>query len=202
MAARCGAKTRSGHRCKKPAGWGTNHPGTGRCRLHGGCSTGPPKGNKNAVRTGEYETILLDALDDEERRLYAQIQTDKLNQLDHEIRLLTIRERRMLRRIARLREAAAADVPQGVSDPEMGFVATSYDQMAGKQMGVRTELTTIRREQALTVIQRIEQALTRVQMTKARLIALQHQIETGGGDNDGTLRELADALKRSREAHG
>lgn len=32
----CGAKTRSGHPCRKEAGWGTDHFGEGRCRLHGG----------------------------------------------------------------------------------------------------------------------------------------------------------------------
>lgn len=30
--------------CKRPAGWGTSHPGTGRCKLHGGCSTGKKSG--------------------------------------------------------------------------------------------------------------------------------------------------------------
>lgn len=30
----CGATGRSGSPCGKPAGWGTSHPGTGRCRLH------------------------------------------------------------------------------------------------------------------------------------------------------------------------
>jgi hypothetical protein len=28
----CGAKTRSGGQCGRPAGWGTNHPGIGRCK--------------------------------------------------------------------------------------------------------------------------------------------------------------------------
>lgn len=38
----CGAKTRKdGSPCQRPAGWGTQHVGTGRCKLHGGCSTGP-----------------------------------------------------------------------------------------------------------------------------------------------------------------
>lgn len=32
----CGAKTRTGGRCAKTAGWGTGHHGTGRCKLHGG----------------------------------------------------------------------------------------------------------------------------------------------------------------------
>jgi hypothetical protein len=30
--------------CKRPAGWGTSHPGEGRCKLHGGCCTGPKSG--------------------------------------------------------------------------------------------------------------------------------------------------------------
>ncbi|MDU8998201.1 hypothetical protein [Streptomyces mirabilis] len=34
---RCGAKKRQGEgSCTQPAGWGTDHPGTGRCKLHGG----------------------------------------------------------------------------------------------------------------------------------------------------------------------
>lgn len=33
----CGAKKRQGEGdCHRPAGWGTSHPGIGRCKLHGG----------------------------------------------------------------------------------------------------------------------------------------------------------------------
>ena len=32
----CGAKAKRSATCKKPAGWGTPHPGRGVCRLHGG----------------------------------------------------------------------------------------------------------------------------------------------------------------------
>lgn len=34
----CGAKTRAGSPCRLPAGWGTDHVGEGRCKLHGGAS--------------------------------------------------------------------------------------------------------------------------------------------------------------------
>ena len=44
----CGAKTRKGTPCRRPAGWGTDHVGTGKCKLHGGASTGPP------IKTGRY----------------------------------------------------------------------------------------------------------------------------------------------------
>jgi len=32
----CMAMTRGGTKCRRKAGWGTNHVGTGRCKLHGG----------------------------------------------------------------------------------------------------------------------------------------------------------------------
>lgn len=50
---RCGAKTRSGKPCK------TRPMPNGRCRMHGGASTGAPKGNRNAWKHGHYskETI-------------------------------------------------------------------------------------------------------------------------------------------------
>lgn len=44
----CGAKTRSGKPCKTPA------MPNGRCRMHGGTSTGAPKGNRNAWKHGRY----------------------------------------------------------------------------------------------------------------------------------------------------
>src|SRR5690625_1882593 len=60
----CGAKTRAGTPCKRPAGWGTNHGGEGRCKLHGGKSTGPPpekmKKNSNARTHGLFAKYLPD----------------------------------------------------------------------------------------------------------------------------------------------
>ena len=47
-APRCGAKTRKGTPCQAPA------MANGRCRLHGGKSTGAPKGNNNAFKHGGY----------------------------------------------------------------------------------------------------------------------------------------------------
>lgn len=46
-APRCGARNRAGNPCQAPAMRGRQ-----RCRLHGGKSTGPPKGNRNAWKHG------------------------------------------------------------------------------------------------------------------------------------------------------
>lgn len=37
-----GRKRRTDQPCTQPAGWGTDHAGTGRCKLHGGANTGRP----------------------------------------------------------------------------------------------------------------------------------------------------------------
>jgi hypothetical protein len=48
QAKRCGARTRSGKPCQSPA------MANGRCRMHGGPSSGAPKGNRNAFKHGRY----------------------------------------------------------------------------------------------------------------------------------------------------
>lgn len=48
----CGGKTRAGGRCGRPRGWGTDHPGSGRCKFHGGSS---PSGRKAANREAALE---------------------------------------------------------------------------------------------------------------------------------------------------
>jgi uncharacterized protein YjcR len=52
-APKCGARTRKGKPCCAPA------MKNGRCRLHGGKSTGPPMGNQNALKHGMYSSIAI-----------------------------------------------------------------------------------------------------------------------------------------------
>lgn len=53
----CGAKTKQAEAkyptCHRPAGWGTDHPGVGRCKLHGG---------SNPIKHGAYSKIPRPAL--------------------------------------------------------------------------------------------------------------------------------------------
>lgn len=48
LSPRCGARTRAGASCRAPA------MQNGRCRMHGGKSTGAPQGNQNAWKHGRY----------------------------------------------------------------------------------------------------------------------------------------------------
>jgi phage terminase small subunit len=55
---KCGARTRQGHPCKLPAGYGTEHLGSGKCKYHGGASKGAPKHNKNSEKHGFFSKYL------------------------------------------------------------------------------------------------------------------------------------------------
>lgn len=52
--AKCGAQKRRGGKCTLPLGWGTSHPGIGRCKLHGGTA---PNHIKAAAKE-EYRRLL------------------------------------------------------------------------------------------------------------------------------------------------
>lgn len=119
-------------------------------------ATGPP-GNKNAVTTGEFETLLFDCLDPEEKQLATSVPNDKEQLLFQEIQLLTVRERRMLKRIENLRQADFTTVK--------------------KKKGTEKDKWTDLDEEHATLgqIQNIEDALTRVQARKQAAIDSLHR---------------------------
>jgi hypothetical protein len=77
----CGAKKRQGEgHCQRPAGWGTKHPGTGRCKLHGGSTPGQvAKAFEDEARAAvvtygrPIETTGVDALLDELRWTFGHV---------------------------------------------------------------------------------------------------------------------------------
>lgn len=70
VAAKCGAKTRSGGRCRLVAGWGTDHVGEGRCKLHGGASLKGP--DHPRWKHGRYSKVQHESL----RELLAKMEDD------------------------------------------------------------------------------------------------------------------------------
>lgn len=153
-------------------------PGNKNAVGHGG--TGPP-GNKNAVTTGEFETLLFDCLEPEERSLADAVPADKEQLLLQEIRLLTVREYRMLRRIEDLRRTEEC---YDSGEPAEGM--TMVSRKSGIEKGKTTDLKEFQGK--LGQIQAIEDALTRVQGRKQRAIEALHKF----GFDDARLEiELA-----------
>lgn len=127
---------------------------------------GAPKQNKNAVTTGEFETLFFDCLDEEEQELIEQVSLDKNQLLLQEIQLLTVRERRMLKRIESLKRTQEEQ-----NGESQGMTAVKY------KTGVEKDKETDLFEYAgiLGQIQNIENALTRVQASKQRAIDSLHK---------------------------
>lgn len=124
---------------------------------------GAPKENKNAVKTGEFETLFFDALEEDEKQLIGMIQLDKEQLLLQEIQLLTVRERRMLKRIEDIKRAAADQE----KEETVGMTAVKYKD------GLKDESTEYKG--ALGQIQAVEDALTRVQARKQKAIDSLHR---------------------------
>lgn len=181
----CGARARTtGKACQ------SRPMANGKCRMHGGVSSGAgaPEGNKNAVTTGEFESIWLDTLEDDEKALIQQVKTDEESQLDEQMRLTTIRIRRMMKRI------------QFLKTEGMHVVEEVFELGDGEETGPMTKQ---KRHGNMGLIQNIEEALTRVQAQAISLIDKKHRIRMDSkddGNGDDVLAGLVDALNRSREA--
>ena len=131
----------------------------------------PPKGNKNAIKTGEYETIFADMLSDEEKDIYSNQNDDPFFILNDEIRLLKIRQFRMMKRIK--------EAEKGLNDEEVERLqqlrkVKEPSSIGGKVVTVKREVLkdvqiTRKTFRKLDDILAIEDALTRIsnQLTKA-----------------------------------
>lgn len=128
-----------------------------------------PEQNKNAVTTGEFETLLFDCLDPEELQLARSVPEDKVELLLQEIRLLTIRERRMLKRIDLLRRLV--DDTGAAIYGDSGMTVVSHKR--GLEKDKDTDLYEYKGK--LGQIQSVEDALTRVQARKQRAIEALHK---------------------------
>ena len=127
----------------------------------------PPIGNKNAVTTGEYESIFQNVLTDEEKSIFKKIKVENtdsllLNEYIEEYKLLTIRELRMMRRIMTLE--------QSERDMTIGSIKKKNNSQGNIE-------TTREAEATLDKIQRIEDGLTRV--TEAKRKSRENMIKLG-----------------------
>ena len=131
----------------------------------------PPKGNKNAIKTGEYETIFADMLSDEEKDIYSNMNDDPFFILNDEIRLLKVRQFRMMKRIK--------EAEKGLNDEEverlqqLRKIKTPVER-DGRKLEIKREVmqdvqVTRKTFRKLDDILAIEDALTRVsnQLTKS-----------------------------------
>ncbi|WP_142955470.1 phage terminase small subunit [Enterococcus faecalis] len=137
----------------------------------GNSRASPPLGNKNAIKTGEYEIIFADMLSDEEKDIYSNLNDDPFFILNDEIRLLKVRQFRMMKRIK--------EAEKGLNDEEverlqqLRKIKTPIEK-DGRKLEIKREVmqdvqVTRKTFRKLDDILAIEDALTRIsnQLTKA-----------------------------------
>lgn len=145
----------------------------------GNSRASPPVGNKNALKTGEYETIFYETLSDEEKDIYSSLNDDPSFVLSEEIRLLKIRQFRMMKRI---QQAEA-----GLNDEEverlqqLRKIKTPIEKN-GKKLEIKREVmqdvqVTRKTYRKIDNILSLEEALTRISNNLTKTIKLFNELE-------------------------
>lgn len=147
----------------------------------------PPK-NKNAVVTGAYETIIESLFDENEKVIYNtnQEKIDIKKKIQQEIAILEIREKRILERINEKKKAKEMSVSS------MSSSKNSYHYGSTAVSPTNSTNTTL--EPTINVIQRLEEALTKVQETKRRYIETFAKLPNDDEDDEED-NSFIDALK-------
>lgn len=142
-----------------------------------------PRRNANAVKTKEYETIYLDALSDAERVMYESIDTNPFAAIDETIRLLTLRERRMLVYLNELHKQELCETKDIYELQAHPMIANLYDELTGEESEIevtqerKTLIGTVEKRQPLIDrILAVEEALTRVQERKIRALEAKNKM--------------------------
>lgn len=93
IAKTCGAKTRAGGQCGHPEGWGTDHVGFGRCKLHGGNTPSGRKNGRTLMATAAATTLGLPI----EGRDPAEVVLSEIAHLSGEVEWYRMQVRRLER---------------------------------------------------------------------------------------------------------
>lgn len=192
----------------------------GKCRVHGGNATGAKtvEGRKaiseaakaRNFKTGEYAPIWFDKLRPDEQSMLDSIPNDAEPLLEQEIKLTTVRERRMLGHLMDLEDklyAGEADTTvqeqwQRVllkDEYDEHIVSIRDDGVMDKMSELQLKGKVVIKEDVRKQIQSVEEALTRVQVHKSKLIELRHKLSEGTiDDNDGSLDSLVAIIGKAR----
>lgn len=120
--------------------------------------------NKNAVKTGEHETIFAEYLTDDEKDIYSTMSDNPFFIMSEEVKLLKIRQRRMMRRLQ--------EAEKGLNQKEVEVLyqlrkIKTPVESEGRKLTVTTEkMDEVQRTEkmyrSVNDVLAIEEALTRV----------------------------------------
>ncbi len=188
---------------------------------------GPPKGSKNAagnkgghggpakntkaIKTGEYQSLWMDALTQEEQEQLQRVDLDPIRLIDDQIVLYSWREKEMMLRIRKLKDGLSENQKRVLQElRSKKDVVSVHDEKSGTSKSIpitREEMVVTQVEETtyrvLEDILRIEDALTRVSDKKLKAIELKQRfvLEDDDPDDEGDgLESLTAAIQASKEA--
>ena len=181
----CTAKSkRTGERCRRAAMHGQTV-----CYMHGGASRrkgGAPKGSKNALKTGQYETILASTMTPEELSYRDSLDINPLTTLRETLKTLRMRELRILCRIMKAMDAEEiAGTPTGKMNGQGKELLHPAMLLIGAQQTKKADgndATTSQSVSHARYIERLEDALTAVQDQIRRVSDSLARMEGEGGE--------------------
>ncbi|MBI0060384.1 hypothetical protein H3T83_04180 [Gilliamella sp. M0320] len=169
----CGAKTRNGGTCKKNALIGKT-----RCKLHGGKSTGAPKGNQYNLKAGGIYSQFFTA---EEKQISAELE---LGSLDDELRLTKIRLMRALK--------AEAEQQEQIEQLELDSYSESPAIISGILDNEEiVKVKQFKRRDYGTIIDRLTARIESLEMRRASLVQMSLEVERKQLEN----KELSEAIR-------
>ena len=146
------------------------------------CGNGAPLGNDNATKHGGYSAVYWDTLTDEEKALIKDMPKDEETLLIDQIKMCSVRERRLLIAIADMKKQKGNQVLASVSRTEnkRAFATKEdkelYDEIQAEKVANRDilpgeaySLHTLT-ESKDTALARLEAELTRIQNAKTKAI--------------------------------
>ena len=178
--AQCTAMSKqSGERCKRHA-----VPGKKVCCIHGGKSTGPAKGSKNALKHGAYENISRETMFEDEIAFADNVTIDPLETLREQLRVLRVKEQRVLKRMKSAIDAElAAGQPDGNGGrhPKMVVLTGSQTNAEGSDGGISKSASTASETHEMHYL-RLEQAHNVVMGQIRRVLEHIAKVEAERGD--------------------
>ncbi|HAR0897386.1 TPA: small subunit of terminase [Enterococcus faecium] len=144
----------------------------------GNSRASPPVGNKNALKTGEYETIFFETLSDEEKDIYSSLNDNPSFVLSEEIRLLKIRQFRMMKRI---QQAEAGLNDEEVERLQQLRKIKNLIEKNGKKLEIKREVMqdvqiSRKKHRKIDDILSIEDSLTRISNQLAKAIKQMNEL--------------------------
>lgn len=198
----CSAKSkRTGERCKRWCAEGKTV-----CKWHGGASKGAPKGNKNRFIHGAYEKLTRETMSAEEIAYADVVTIDPLKTLEEQLRILKVKELRMMRRMKAVIDAEkeAGRVDESGKKKPSTIVLTVSTMQAENYEGQKSKSVTSTSESHAQNYLRLESALTMVQTQIQRVavqIAALRSVDTED-ENDASVIQVSivDGRRRRNDA--